>query len=29
MIITKMPTQLLTNTWITATWDEYIQVTTE
>ena len=27
MIITEVSTQLLTNTWITATWDEYIQVT--
>lgn len=26
MIITEIPTQLLTNTWITATWEEYIQV---
>ncbi|MFM6276906.1 MAG: Uma2 family endonuclease [Dolichospermum sp.] len=26
MIITEIPTQLLTNNWITATWDEYIQV---
>ena len=26
MIITEVSTQLLTNTWITATWDEYIQV---